>query len=626
LVHEQASQQTGAIEPKRIFRQRPLVQKSLIAAPLLLFVLVFALVSPQSFAIAASRLSLLSDQRWPRRASLEMVGVDLPLVVASSQEQLDPDRLRFDDGVLKLPVGSSGVLRIRALADGAEVPSVCTVYYKTEDGTRGQSNMRRVGRERDGYQSFVLDGPPLSNLNESFEFNVLGLDDRLADFRIEAVEPPAMTKLDVQVRYPDYLRTGSATEGLEDGFDLETQYQAGLRISEGSAVTLKLHASLPVGSLDAVIESGGTEEPLRNAVFSEDHKTIELALENFRKPTAIRVVPSNRGGISAQSPFRYFLGAIIDEPPSVSLAIRGIQGAVTPIAMLPLSSRSDDDYAVVSLDAFIAGVPNAAETATAVQPEPAVDSGERTPRELMAAKMTPDRNGESELLLDLRELANDGEMEPLQPGDVIQVYAEARDGFDLDDGKHITRSQIIRLEVVTPEELLALLERRELGLRTRLEQTVTETQGLRDQLARFRTDGFSIDSSTEDDEAGQNRQLQILRLRVQQASLQVNKTTEELTGIAESLDDLLQEMDNNRIDSKDRQERLGSGVRDPLRRIVDASMVTLRDRVATIETSVSEPAAAVAKTDLALQAADQVLLELNAVLDKMLDLESYNEL
>ena len=242
--------------------------------------------------------------------------------------------------------------------------------------------------------------------------------------------------------------------------------------------------------------------------------------------------------------------------------------------------------------------------------------------------MSPDRDGKASTVIDLRELTNSGEIEALQPGGAISVYSEARDGFDL-DGRHLTTSEIFRLQVVTPEELLSLLERRELGLRTRLEQTVTETQGLRDQLSRFRADRFALPSESQEGETPEQtrrRGLQVIRLRVQQSGLQANKTSEELTGIAESLDDLLMEMVNNRVDSKDRQERLGEGVRDPLRKIVDVSIKKLIGEIQAIEKSVEDPDQALAETERAIQTADQVLLELSAVLEKMLDLESYNEL
>jgi hypothetical protein len=568
-----------------------------------------------------------------------MVGVDLPIITASSAQDAEVERIEFGDQVMRLPIGSSATLRIRADAATAEVPSVCTVYYRTESGTRGQSNMRRVGRQRDGYQAFVLDGPPMSNLAESFTFSIQGLDDRLSDYRVEAVPPPTITSMNVRVAYPEYLR--DQTNVAAGSYDLETDYQAGLRIAEGSDVTLEANSSLPLGDVDAVIEANGEEFPVDDLVFSADRRSVRLTLNDLASPTAVRLVPSSGPGITAQAPFRYFLGAVLDEPPSVSLSLSGIQSAITPIAMLPVNTQADDDYGVTSLKTVLATVATRPDTnQPAGEGEQAESTAEENGDDVATAysvNMRTDRDGVAETVIDLRELANNGTIKPLQPGDAISVYAEARDGYDLQD-EHITSSEIFRIEVVTPEDLLALLERRELGLRTRLEQTVTETQGLRDQLAGFLADRFAVpggagDASTsvqetvaDDDDAERLRQLQIIRLRVQQAGLQASKTAEELNGIAESLDDLLQEMVNNRIDSRDRQERLGSGVRDPIRKIVEVSMTRLKDQIDAIEQSVEDPEAAIGHTEQSIQTADQVLLDLSAVLEKMLDLESYNEI
>lgn len=625
VVHRQASESMDRVDPGRVFRNEPLVRKAAVAVPLLLMVLGFAIYSPSAFGRAAARLTLFSDDRWPRRADLEMVGVDLPLVTASSSEEIEPARVEFADKVLQLPIGSSASLRVRAVADTAEVPSVCTVYYETDDGTRGQSNMRRVGRERDGYQAFVLDGPPLSNLGESFTFSVQGLDDRLTDYRVEAVDPPTLAKMNVNVRYPDYLR---ADDAPADGFDLETEYQAGLRISEGSDIILEAVSSLPLGNVDAVIEYAGQEQPLTDLSFSDDRMSVQMRLNQFRNPTAIRLVPANQVGISAQAPFRYFLGAVLDEPPSVSISLSGIQSAVTPIALLPVSVKVKDDYGVKSTDVFVARSNQASDaTGNETQNDPSKDDQDAP----IQIGLQPDRDGVATTAIDLRELTNQGTLPALQPGSAISVYAEVADGFNL-DSKHLTTSEIFRLQVVTPEELLTLLERRELGLRTRLEQTVNETQGLRDQLVRFRVEGFEVGSpddpsaTTEDIEQSRLRELQIIRLRVQQSGLQAAKTAEELTGIAESLDDILQEMVNNRVDSKDRQERLGSGVRDPLRQIADVSMEQLKDQIKLVEQAVQQAQLADERNEDAIKMVDQVLLDLTAVLEKMLDLESYNEL
>ena len=129
-------------------------------------------------------------------------------------------------------------------------------------------------------------------------------------------------------------------------------------------------------------------------------------------------------------------------------------------------------------------------------------------------------------------------------------------------------------------------------------------------------------------------------MRTQQIGLQAAKTSEELQGIATSLDDLLEEMANNRVDSIDRSERIGGGVRDPLRAIVAGDLTLLRSQISGIEKRIASgdakladaggtPTAGTAVTAdvaVAVETSERVLLQLTAVLEKMLDLESFNEI
>ncbi|NNE00411.1 MAG: polyketide synthase [Pirellulaceae bacterium] len=600
-VHIQAAAAVDQVDPNRVFRWEPLVRKAVVVVPLALLMIVFAIVSPSAFGRATGRLTLLSNDPWPRRADLEMVGIELPIVSASEEQTNEPQLLKFQDGALRLPRGSSATLRIRARADEAEVPVVCTVYYRGDDGTRGQSNMRRVGRIIDGYQSFVLEGPPLSSLGESFTFSVHGLDDRLDGYRVEAIQPPAITEMNVQVRYPDYLRNDGSGE-----IDLQTQYQAGLRLSEGSDVTLVATSSVPLGDVDVMLKTDAGEVPPTQIDYSDDRRQLRMTLDQFSAATTVRIVPMDRDGISAQAPYRYFMGVVLDEPPELELRLRGVGTAVTAIAKLPVESVVTDDYGVDALRVTVAPSTEDESTLTATK-QPAFD-----------------REGKADTVLDLRDLVADGELDEIVPGDAINVFAEANDRYDL-KSPHVTRSEVFRLQVVTPEALLALLERRELGMRARLEQTIDETRTLRDSLDQLRRRGFESTEEAES-EREKTRQQQVRRLRVQQNGLQASKTSEELSGIAASLDDMLQEMVNNRVDSADRRERIGTGVRDPLKKIVSEPLQRLIDQIGEVEKSVAEPAEAAQKTAQAVQTAEDVLLQLTAVLDKMLDLESYNEI
>lgn len=605
-VHAQAAAAVAHVDPGRIFRWQPILRKSMVVAPLAIVTTLLVIFNPHAFALALSRLTLVTDQPWPRRAQLEMVGIELPRVTAAEEQSEAPELIEFVNRSVRLPRGSSGTLRIRALADGAELPEVCTVHFQTDSGTRVQANMRRIGRQHDGYQSFVVDGPPLAGLSESLTLDVRGLDDRLDNYRIEAIPPPALTEVTVRVRYPDYLRS----EG-SGAVDAEMDYQAGLRIREGSDVRLHATSSVPLGDCDVLVKTDTEVRSPPQVVPPDDRSELAIRLDDFDRPSTISILPRDRDGISAGAPYRYFLGVIVDQPPELDVRLEGIGTAVTPIARIPVAAEVTDDYGVNAMAITVA----LADTEGGGEGDPPPPTFRVSPR--------VGRQGAVEAEIDLREIVIAGDLPELPTGGVVNLIAEATDHYDRDGKTHLTRSDVYRLDIVSPEDLLALLERRELGLRARLEQTIDETRSLRDALDLMRRQSFS---QGESEEADPTRARQLRLLRVQQSGLQAGKTAQELTGIAVSLDDILQEMVNNRVDSVDRRERIGVGVRDPLRQIVEEPLQRLIDQINELERRVDDLAAARTTAADAVDSAEDVLLRLTAVLDKMLDLESYNEI
>jgi hypothetical protein len=653
-VHAEAAAAADSIQSNRIFRWQPLLRKAWLAVPLGIAAIVFALISPQAFGRAAGRLLLLSDSPWPRQAALSMLGVELASISADENDVAPPKLMVFEDQTLRLPQGSSGSLRVTAKADGAIVPDICTVYYRTDDGTRGQANMRRVGRVVDGYQAFVLDGPPLAGLAESVTLSVRGLDSRLDDYRIEAVPPPAITEMKIVSTDPGYLKPVDATAPTSRDSD----YQNGLRIREGSNVQLVGKSTIPLGRVDVRLVRSGSATATEQAAISKDGKSFTISIADMREPATITVVPEDKTGISAQLPYRYFLGVVIDDAPSVEMRMAGIGTAVTPIAKIPIRGKATDDYGIDQAKIEIAKVTAPPPDDATIEPK---ENGVAKLEEPVAGSVateaiTIDRDGNFEVTLDLRAMSEAQRLLLDDPatapaGAAVNLFAEVSDRYNL-KGEHRVKSELYRLEVVTAERLLALLERRELALRARLEQAIDETRGLRDSLDSLKRDATSppeLDESTAqgpatpapatepldaenaasepastEDQA--TRQEQVLRLRAQQNGLQATKTAEELSGIAASLDDLLLEMQNNRVDSVDRSERIGNGVRDPLRAIVAGELAKLRAEITEVETLAPNPTAAAEKTGQAVQTAENVLLQLTAVLEKMLDLESYNEI
>lgn len=666
-VHAEAASLVGGVDFHRIFRFQPLAQKAWVAGPLVLATILLGILSPASLSRAAGRLLLLHDTPWPRQAHLEMVGVELPEVTADQGETLASRLIEFDNRVARLPRGSSGALRVVAAADGeAIVPELCTVYFTTAGGARGQANMRRVGRPSSGYQTFLLDGPPLAGLNESVTISVRGLDARLDGYRIEAVEPPALARMQVTSTDPAYLRPDADAGPTSAADDTrQVDYQSGLRIREGAAVRLSARSSTPLGRVDARMLVAGQAVDTPPIQISDDGSEFSLTISDLRQPTTLIVVPEDRQGISAQVPYRYFLGVVLDEQPEVKLRLRGIGSAVTPQARIPVHGTAVDDYQIdtAAITLSVADQSRAdddrqdaegdAETgSTEADPEPTQPAG----LEAVNIGFQPDPDGRFRLTIDLRELAaSDGQSLAVpEPGGALNLIAEVTDRYDLDGRSHRSTSQLYRLDVVTPENLLALLERRELALRSRLEQTIQETRSLRQSLVRLESDWLELaeqqldraaeqapaetppaespqDAGAQRDDADdhQPRQRQVLRLRAQQIGLQTTKTGEELEGIATSLDDLLEEMANNRVDSPDRSERIGSGVRDPLRSVIAGDLTRLSDQSTTIRRQIEQPgqdAEAAESIAQAVQTADDVLLQLTAILERMLELESFNEI
>jgi hypothetical protein len=391
------------------------------------------------------------------------------------------------------------------------------------------------------------------------------------------------------------------------------------------------------------------------AEIADDGMSFRLRLDDVREATSIRVVPRDADGISAQAAYRYFIGVVRDEPPETSMRLSGIGSAITPIALLPISASATDDYGIEAMSITMT-------LRTPVEPKADAEAVGELTEQIHSVQPKLDREGRAELSIDLRELVDQDVLQEVAPGATVMIGTTAQDRFNLAT-PHVTQGELVRLQIVTPEALLATLERRELEFRSRLEQAIDETRRLRQSLTAIETEATEVLSSpavsedelpvaelSEGGDSGANeptseaerdlfRARQRVQLRIRQAELQAAKTTEELAGIVAGLDDLLLEMVNNRIDSVDRRERLEAGVRTPLANVVEEPFPNLRRQIVDLErilmTVEPKPAADTdgapsVKMEQAVRSAvatnDEILLQLSAVLEKMLDLESFNEI
>ena len=186
-------------------------------------------------------------------------------------------------------------------------------------------------------------------------------------------------------------------------------------------------------------------------------------------------------------------------------------------------------------------------------------------------------------VLDFRELRGGASNLALKPKDQLTLAVKAEDRYDLGAAPNVGSGDHYQLLVVTPDELLATLEAREIGLRQRFEQIIEETTETRDMLLRIKTEGPNSsvpgsepgeavpgDGSASDQSSAadaRSRIWSVRLLRAQQALVQSQKSAQETLGTASGFRDIRAELINNRVDTEDRKQRLQQQLAEPLERI-----------------------------------------------------------
>jgi hypothetical protein len=598
-----------------VFNPRPL-RNSFTAAVLLVFSLFsFGIMFPNAFSTWARRNLGFSDEPWPRLTRLEIED--------------------FPGGVRKVALGSDVDIVVRADTSMPRIPKVVEIRYREEGGVRGRAAMNRIGAAdpaKDKYQEFVY---TRRNVLSPIRFDVYGGDCAIRGQLIEVVENPTIA-LTLDCQFPAYMNRRPRSLPVAGVMSLP----------QGSRITVRAVANKELRRVrvDAVADDNAVFPPrfIEETDLSPDRREFTYTLESLDKDVALLFTLFDADGIKNREPVRLDLASVADQAPQVAAQPEGIGMAVTPQARVAVAGRITDDYGVG--EAWF---------------EHAADQDKS---EITRIK-TPDDHP-ADLKLDPRAAALEVGDLKLKPGQKLSLCVKAADLCTLGKGPNTGAGERWLLDVVTPDQLQIMLRARELVLRQRFESVIQETAETRDLLARMDfspssppdnaagenkngknkngapdADGKAKNSAKAsrpggepDDEPGDGisadsteRNAAWRALRIQTALANCRKDAQETLGVAEAIDDIRAQLINNRIDTAELRERLQSGIADPLRKIALEMFPELESRLDTLQSNLEEAKLAQPAREAAKIQADAVLLAMQRVLDRMIELQDYNE-
>jgi hypothetical protein len=631
LAHtrDMAQHRAADVDLGQVFDIRPLGHAVVAGIFLTGSIVVFALTQPQAFGTWTRRNLLLSDELWPRRTELLVEG--------------------FQDGVARIARGSDFTVLARANM-AKVVPSVVQVRYRTDEGFRARENMTQDGVARPGVDPYQQFSHTFQGVLTPIRLDVVGGDDRRRDLRIEVVDSPTFAQMFLECEFPAYMRRGPRSLPVTGA----------MQLPEGTKVVLRAVANKDLVQVEvqsAESSEGASASPQQFsartiAISPDDPRAFRFDLGTLSADRGLLFTLLDTDGIRNRDPLRLALGVTPDQPPRVDVQLRGIGSAVTPRARLPVAGELSDDYGLNR--AWYEYIVD--EGTEGAQPRQRPLAAGPRGRDLFKLSET------GEEALDLRDhlTSADNQRLELKAGQKLLISVKASDAYDLGEAPHVGSGQRSLLDVVTPDQLRTLLESRELNLRRRFETIIEEVTETSDTLLLLdlaslpepdatepdatepdatepdatEPDATAADAESRDlpdaaeaaaEESSGARAAELTALRVERCLQNSRKNAQETLGVATGFDDISAELVNNRVDTEELRTRLADGISAPLKHIALDLFPELEARMEALRGHLGDQPQATADRDAARRQVEIVLVEMRQVLNKMLELETFNE-
>jgi hypothetical protein len=548
-----------AITRPAIFDERRLRRHLALGGATCLVIASSVTIIPGTLRTFLLRDWLIADVSWPLSTTLVVEG--------------------FKGGVLRWPIGDD--LSLSAMAQG-EIPDGIEAQIES-----GADRPSVHPMERRGERQFLLNfGPLSSNMRVRFILEQWGADPRTDWYAVHAVERPSIKRANVEVRPPAYTK--------QPPFALAAG-QLSADILRGSAVAIKATVNKPVAS--ATLKLGDASIAAAN-MDGPDQVGAEFTPE---RGGSYYFDLQDHEGFTDTRPVTYALRLLTDPAPQVRVAFAGAGEMLVPGAVLELTGQAEDNLALRAVD-LITQVRRSAEagetsaTKERVESMPGVDDHPQRLTLKRAIALAPLQLAASDLLT-LKVVAADFQNQTPTSA-TTQSTNKGRPGVGESQGR--------TFRIVTQEELLSELARRESEWCRQFEQIIKTQEQIKsrlDELGRL----ARVQSTEHAPRFAQEQRAQIAQ-------------SSRVTTVRRQFEMIFDELKINQLATTTARKRLEAGITIPLRDRVIAKMTESAALIDQLRGDFSPQRSSELES-----VQTQLIQAMYAVLANMLRSEGYNE-
>lgn len=577
---------TGPVESGRTLRRLGMGTSALVV------LLVFTAFYTPTMAMWFQRNVLFQNVEWPKKTRIFFDDSSFRVHRGDSV-----DVLKFED-FRSLRIGRGDTLEVVVHADPNMIVPEEVVCHSS---MLGQGRFSQVITPDADDKAYHITFP---NAGPDIEFYVTGNDDRTETVRVQVVPPPELTSIELAVKPPDYTDEGVVNLNASAGV---MTVQAGSTLIVRSAMANKDLASARLVldgkvvsdlAIESVKDNDGKDRPWK--------MTGKFSLPDRVEKTSMSMefqLADREGFVSKPGSALYTLRVDPDRAPTLGLGRTGVRGDITGKCIIPLLLEIHDDHGIASGFVTVTiTTPEKTDTTSASASQPTTTSApafakidlKDIPMKKKDVKLSPRL-----MLTKMAWFSTDPELQKIMdhelvPGQIVTIQATVQDNLPASfGGPNVTQSAPISFKVISEEDLMTELIRRQTELAGDLFACITIEAAVRDRLKGVDLGAPEAPATLSGCVEDHGRVIQQTNIVVQQLST------------------VMEEMESNQAGQADERADLSRAI-DSLKNLTEKNMVEaagLMDRA-----SKSRKADAVAEAGLA---AEKLVADMMAIHEKL---------